>query len=63
VPILPGAYEAVYSPNGLYIAFVRNTRGKPEIYTFNPTPTAYLPPRELTTGTQPDWQPVPIVIT
>jgi WD40-like Beta Propeller Repeat len=58
-PSLPGAYQAVWSPNGLYIAFVKNVRGKPEIYTFTPNPTAYFPPRELTTGTEPDWQPVP----
>jgi Dipeptidyl peptidase IV (DPP IV) N-terminal region len=59
--ILPGAHQAVYSPNGLYIALVKNVRGKPEIYTFTPNATAYFPPRLLTTGTEPDWQPVPFV--
>jgi hypothetical protein len=61
MPILPGGYEGVYSPNGLNIAFVKNVHGKPEIYTFTPNPTAYFPPRELTAGTEPDWQPVPFV--
>jgi hypothetical protein len=28
----PGAYEAVYSPVGRNIAYVRNVRGRPEIY-------------------------------
>jgi hypothetical protein len=57
-PVLPGAYEAVYSPTGAQIAYVRNTRHGAEIYI--DAQVAVIP---LTTGTEPDWQPIPIVIT
>jgi hypothetical protein len=60
-PILPGGYEGVYSPNGLYIAYVKNVHGRPEIYTYVQNPAVFIPPRELTTGTEPDWQPMPFV--
>jgi WD40-like Beta Propeller Repeat len=52
---LPGAYQAVYSPQGRQIAYVRNVRGTAEIYVgFNrASPGGTL----LTAGSQPDWQP------
>jgi Dipeptidyl peptidase IV (DPP IV) N-terminal region len=53
-PTLPGGYEAVYSPSGAYIAYVKTMRGKPEIYIYAPTAIVLL-----THGSQPDWQPVP----
>jgi len=55
--IVPGAYEAVYSPVGRNIAYVRNVRGRPEIYVgFSASsPDGAL----LTAGSQPDWQPLP----
>jgi Dipeptidyl peptidase IV (DPP IV) N-terminal region len=58
-PILPGAYEGVYSPQGDKIAYVINVGGKPEIYI---TPNTVGAPvgngSPLTGGSQPDWQPV-----
>jgi hypothetical protein len=63
-PILAGAYQAVYSPSGVYLAYVRNHRGTPEIYLYSPPGIAPLPARALTAGTQPDWQPVrPVPVT
>ena len=57
--ILPGGYQAVYSPIGRHIAFVRDVRGRPEIYTtINNPATAASHARLLTAGRQPDWQPV-----
>jgi dipeptidyl aminopeptidase/acylaminoacyl peptidase len=56
--ILPGAYEAVYSPLGAHIAFVRNSRHGPRIYTEGTSPVVAERPHLLTAGTQPDWQPV-----
>jgi len=53
--ILPGAYQAVYSPTGDHIAFVRGLRGTPEIFTKVGTGPASAVP--LTAGTEPDWQP------
>jgi hypothetical protein len=57
-PVLPAAYEAVYSPTGRQIAYVKDSRRTPEIYlasnVASPTGTA------LTAGSQPDWQPVPL---
>jgi Tol biopolymer transport system component len=55
-PVVPGAYEAVYSPVGRQIAYVLDHRGVPSIYIAlnDASPTGTL----LTTGTQPDWQPV-----
>jgi hypothetical protein len=56
--IVPGAYEAVYSPVGRNIAYVRNVRGRPEIYVgFNGSSPDGAP---LTAGSQPDWQPLPL---
>jgi hypothetical protein len=54
--ILPGAYEAVYSPVGRQIAYVQNVGGKPQVYVgFNSEqPDGVL----LTPGSQPDWQPL-----
>ena len=57
-PILAGAYQAVYSPSGVYLAYVRNHRGTPEIYLYSPPGIVPRPARALTAGTQPDWQPV-----
>lgn len=63
-PILAGAYQAVYSPSGVYLAYVRNHRGTPEIYLYSPPGIVPLPARALTAGTQPDWQPVrPVPVT
>jgi hypothetical protein len=56
--VQPGAYEGVYSPNGAYIAYVRNVRGTPSIYTWVPSAVAEFKPVFLAKGTQPDWQPV-----
>jgi len=56
--ILPGAYQAVYSPIGAHIAFVRNGRRGPRIYTEGTSPAVAEMPQLLTSGTQPDWQPV-----
>jgi Dipeptidyl peptidase IV (DPP IV) N-terminal region len=57
-PILPGAYEAVYSPNSGYLAYVETVRHVPEIFIYSQPGIAPLPTRELTWGTEPDWQPV-----
>jgi WD40-like Beta Propeller Repeat len=57
--ILPGAYEAVYSPSGMRVAFVRNGSHGSRIYLVVPgSATAMLHPHLLTAGTEPDWQPV-----
>jgi hypothetical protein len=57
--ILPGAYEAVYSPIGRHIAFARDRRRGPEIYTtVNDPANAESDAVALTAGSQPDWQPV-----
>ena len=56
--ILAGAYEGVYSPNGGFIAYVRTVRGTQQIYTWNLSPVAEFRPVFLTSGTEPDWQPV-----
>jgi hypothetical protein len=55
--ILPGAYEGVYAPVGDRIAYARNVRGKPAIYTLEVSPVAEFNPVFLTYGTEPDWQP------
>ncbi len=58
--VLPGAYQAVFDPAGTKIAYVRNVTGTPTIFTT--ADTAGHPPRpgaRLTTGTEPDWQPLP----
>jgi hypothetical protein len=54
---LPGAYEGVWAPLGDQIAFVRNVRGVPSIYTLNVSPVAGFTPVFVTEGTEPDWQP------
>ncbi|HSZ46775.1 MAG TPA: DPP IV N-terminal domain-containing protein [Streptosporangiaceae bacterium] len=59
-PVLPGAYEAVHSPSGFYIAYVKNTRSGPGIYIYNPPGIVPMRTRELTIGTEPDWQPVEV---
>ncbi len=57
--ILPGGYQAVFSPIGRHIAFVRNRRRGPEIYTtVNDPANAASHAVALTAGSQPDWQPV-----
>jgi hypothetical protein len=59
-PVIPGAYEGVFSPTGDYIAYVRNVRGVPEIYAADDFPgvPSGSGARILTAGTQPDWQPL-----
>jgi hypothetical protein len=52
-PVLPGAYQAVYSPTGGYLAYVRDTRSGAEIYLYAPAAIV-----ALTRGSQPDWQPL-----
>jgi WD40-like Beta Propeller Repeat len=60
--ILPGAYQAVYSPTGGHVAFVRDASGMPQIYlTVNDPAGAQRDARLLTAGTQPDWQPLAAV--
>ncbi len=58
-PILPGAYEGVYSPDGVFISYVRNVRGHPSVYTLGISRVARAAPVFLTDGSQPDWQPTP----
>jgi WD40-like Beta Propeller Repeat len=55
-PVIPGAYDAVYSPTGRAIAYVQDAGGAPEIYlALNvASPAGTL----LTAGSQPDWQPI-----
>lgn len=55
--ILPGAYQAVYSPTGAHIAFVRNGRSGPQISIKQVSPVVARTSRVLTAGTEPDWQP------
>jgi hypothetical protein len=58
-PVLPGSYEAVFAPNGRDIAYVKNVRGTPRIYTVRTTLEGpYGTPSPLVKGTEPDWQPL-----
>jgi hypothetical protein len=58
---LPGAYEAVFAPNGRDIAYVINVRGTPWIYTIPATVEGPQgTPAPLVKGTEPDWQPLPL---
>jgi hypothetical protein len=57
-PSLPGAYQAVYSPSGAFIAYVENVHGTPGIYIYSPPTVGPIITGALTTGTQPDWQPL-----
>lgn len=61
-PTLPGAYQAVYSPSGSLMAYVRSGQGTPKIYIQGPPTVGPVLPGALTTGSQPDWQPVPAII-
>jgi hypothetical protein len=56
-PVLPGAFDAVYSPTGAQIAYVKDVHRAPEVYVAPnvASPTGTL----LTAGSQPDWQPAP----
>lgn len=57
--ILPGAYQAVYSPAGSHIAFVRVVSGQPVIYTATDIAKSRVSNvAKLTAGSEPDWQPV-----
>ena len=56
-PILPGAYEGVWAPLGDQIAFVKDVRGVPHVYTDKISPVAEFNPVFLADGTEPDWQP------
>ncbi len=57
-PFLRGAYQAVYSPSGTFLAYVRNVRGTPKIYLYSPPTIGPIIAGALTTGTEPDWQPL-----
>jgi hypothetical protein len=58
--VLPGAYQAVFAPTGTQVAYVKNVTGTPTIFTTARTRTSPIRPgARLTTGTEPDWQPVP----
>ncbi len=59
-PILPGAYEGVFAPDGDQIAYVRNVHRTPSIYTYVISQVARFRPVFLTDGTEPDWQPTPL---
>lgn len=59
-PILSGGYQAVYSPTGNFVAYVKNVRGKPGIFIWSRPGIVPIPTRKLTAGTEPDWQPVPV---
>jgi hypothetical protein len=57
-PTLAGGYQAVYSPSGAFVAYVKNVRGRPTIVIFPLPGFVPLPSRVLTNGTEPDWQPL-----
>jgi hypothetical protein len=57
-PFLPGAYQAVYSPSGLFLAYVENVHRTPEIYIYTRRSVGPVLSGPLTTGTEPDWQPL-----
>jgi hypothetical protein len=60
--VLPGSYEAVFAPSGRDIAYVKNVRGTPWIYTVRSTIEGpYGASAPLVRGTEPDWQPLPPV--
>jgi hypothetical protein len=57
--LLPGGYEAVFSPSQAHIAYVRPVGGTPEIFITSGGLTGPPGPgTELTRGSEPDWQPV-----
>jgi len=59
--VLPGSYEAVFAPTGHAIAYVKNVRGTPWIYTVRSTIEGpYGTSAPLVRGTEPDWQPLPL---
>jgi hypothetical protein len=55
-----GTAQAAYRGSNGLIAFVRNgnVRGTPKIYFGPPTAAGPVSARVLTTGTEPDWQPL-----
>jgi Dipeptidyl peptidase IV (DPP IV) N-terminal region len=58
--VLPGSYEAVFAPNGRAMAYAKNVRGTPWIYTVRSTIEGpYGTSAPLVKGTEPDWQPLP----
>ena len=59
-PVLPRAYQAVYSPDGRQIAYVQSLAGVAAIYLSAnvASPAGSL----LTMGSQPDWQPLPSAV-
>lgn len=57
-PVLAGAYEAVYSPSGTLLAYVKNVHRTPKIYIYSPPTVGPIIQGALTTGTEPDWQPL-----
>lgn len=54
-PVLPGAYQGVFSPTGRRIAYVHDSHQTPYVYLALDvaSPTGVV----LTRGSQPDWQP------
>jgi hypothetical protein len=57
--IIPGAYQAVYSPIGRQIVYVlNNQRGTPQLYIAPNSQVAGSFATLLTNGSQPDWQPL-----
>jgi hypothetical protein len=52
-PIVPGAYQGVYSPTGLNFAYVLKVAAVPHVFV-----QSIGPPVDLGRGTQPDWQPL-----
>jgi hypothetical protein len=58
--ILPGSYQAVFSPDGQHLAYVVSDHGTPRIYTVRTTIEGpYGTASKLASGTEPDWQPLP----
>jgi hypothetical protein len=48
----------VYSPSGTFLAYVKNVHGTPKIYIYSPPTVGPIITGALTTGTEPDWQPL-----
>ncbi len=58
--VLPGGYQAVFAPSGTRIAYVKDVSSTPTIFTTGYSATrSPAPGTKLTTGTEPDWQPLP----
>ncbi len=58
--VLPGSYQAVFAPDATRIAYVRDVSHSPTIFTTASNASSRpRPGTRLTTGTEPDWQPLP----